>query len=651
MRKYFVQSHIVMTYITYTFILSLFSSSLLAVPFTVTVLNGAGSGVYEQDTTINIFADPYDSAADERSYREAPDPETATRTFDQWVGDIQYVDNIYAQDTTITLSGADVLVTATYKGTRKWLQSSVISDFPPAHRGVIFFFHGKGGCANCLFVLAESRRIIDDALARGFGVVAIDSLERGADAHWAGTGWSAPPDPANNVDMQRVVKVRQQLIADGQMSPLDPIYMIGMSNGGIFASQFNETTQAALDFPVSAMVMMVSPGSLAAIPETTVPTMFILAENDTAPEGTGSLNPTALNHYANLLSRGIPTQLYISKEAPLHEDRLWRIEGLNRADSQTIYQSFLANGVIDVNGYQSANPTDELWLPSLPAKYLKQEYDVGNQLKTAYAEHAFVNVFDDALFAFLENPTTVIELVPVINSFSPSSGEPYTVVTLQGDNFFDIQSVDINGVNAEVVSSTSSTLWVRVPDLATTGPINVTNSVGTVSSSGFFTVIHKTPVIDSFSPAHGVEGIVVSIQGRDLKDVTQVSFSGLNAEILMVTPATIWCRVPAGAVTGSIILSNAWGSETSATDFEVLLSPVIDSFYPAYGPIGTEVTILGSNFSYLQSVELGTDAAVYQVVSKNEIRMTVPDTVQPYGIIKVFTDGGYAISPTVFVVR
>ena len=244
----------------------LFSSSLLAAPFAVTVVNGVGSGVYEEGTTVNIIADPYDSATDERSHRETPDPVTANRTFDQWIGDVQYVDNIYAQDTTILMSGVDVSVTATYKDTRKWMANTVVSDFPPAHRGVIFFFHGKGGCAACLFQLAESRRFIDDALARGFAVVAIDSLMRGNEARWAGTGWTDPADPANNVDMQRVVEVRQQFILDGRMSPIDPIYMIGMSNGGIFASQFILATQAALSFPVNAMVMMVSRGSLTTVP-------------------------------------------------------------------------------------------------------------------------------------------------------------------------------------------------------------------------------------------------------------------------------------------------------------------------------------------------------------------------------------------------
>ncbi|GMQ83964.1 MAG: hypothetical protein BMS9Abin06_0712 [Gammaproteobacteria bacterium] len=93
-----------------------------------------------------------------------------------------------------------------------WAPQTVLSEFPDNHRGVIFMFHGKGGCAALIFRASQSRRFIDDALSRGYAVVAIDSLERGGEARCSNTDWSEPPVPAINVDMQRVVMVRNQLV-------------------------------------------------------------------------------------------------------------------------------------------------------------------------------------------------------------------------------------------------------------------------------------------------------------------------------------------------------------------------------------------------------------------------------------------------------
>jgi hypothetical protein len=77
-----------------------------------------------------------------------------------------------------------------------------------------------------------------------------------------------------------------------------------------------------------------------------------------------------------------------------------------------------------------------------------------------------------------------------ITGFSPSSGPPGTVVTINGVGFKSGATVHFNGAAASSVTIVSSTqLKATVPSTATSGPITVTSgSTGTVRSANNYTV-------------------------------------------------------------------------------------------------------------------------------------------------------------------
>lgn len=82
---------------------------------------------------------------------------------------------------------------------------------------------------------------------------------------------------------------------------------------------------------------------------------------------------------------------------------------------------------------------------------------------------------------------------PTITSFTPSSGATGTdYVQIIGTNFDPIaanNTVKFNGVMAQVISATTTLLYVIVPFGATTGTISVTTSGGTGTSAGNFTIV------------------------------------------------------------------------------------------------------------------------------------------------------------------
>src|SRR5581483_9091849 len=106
-----------------------------------------------------------------------------------------------------------------------------------------------------------------------------------------------------------------------------------------------------------------------------------------------------------------------------------------------------------------------------------------------------------------------------ILGFSPTSGPTGTTVTIVGTGFAAIpgnNSVEVDGSNASVISGTPTQLVVTVPQGAASGPINISNSSGSATSSVPFTVTAvgaDSLVISTFTPSVAAVGATVTISG------------------------------------------------------------------------------------------------------------------------------------------
>ena len=209
---------------------------------------------------------------------------------------------------------------------------------------------------------------------------------------------------------------------------------------------------------------------------------------------------------------------------------------------------------------------------------------------------------------------------PVVLSFSPIEGAVDTEVTITGENFSDMPSeneVRFGGVMAADPTSASTTsLTVRVPSGAVTGRVSVAVGGQTGTSSENFTVTGTTPapappVVLSFSPSEGVVGTSVIITGENFSDMpseNEVRFGGVMAAApTSASTTSLTVRVPSGAVTGRVSVAVGGQTGTSSEDFTVTVPapapdpPVVLSFSPSEGVVGTEVTITGVNFSDVPS--------------------------------------------------
>jgi hypothetical protein len=238
---------------------------------------------------------------------------------------------------------------------------------------------------------------------------------------------------------------------------------------------------------------------------------------------------------------------------------------------------------------------------------------------------------------------------PTIASFDPTSGPVGTEVTVTGSGLTGATTVAFNGVSASLFTVDSDTqLRATVPDSATSGPISVSNAAGTGTSADSFTVI-PPPTIASFDPTSGPVGTEVTVTGSGFSGTTAVAFNGTAALFTVDGDFQLRATVPDGATSGPISVSNAAGTATSADSFTVIVAPVIASFDPTSGLVGTEVTVAGSGFSGTTAVAFNGTAALFTVDSDAQIRATVPDGATS-GPISVTNPAGTGTSADSFTV-
>ena len=204
------------------------------------------------------------------------------------------------------------------------------------------------------------------------------------------------------------------------------------------------------------------------------------------------------------------------------------------------------------------------------------------------------------------------------------------------------------------------------------------------------------PAITSLSPSEGAVGTSVTISGSGF-DTTQgtstVTFNGTTAAPSTWSDTTIAVPVPAGATTGSVVVT-VGGLDSNAVTFSVTvpvgyiydalgrLRAVIDSggdtatynydavgnltsitrqnssvlsvveFSPTSGPIGATVTVYGTGFSTTanqNTVTFNGTAATVNSATAAQLVVTVPSGATS-GLINVTTPGGSASSASVFTV-
>jgi YD repeat-containing protein len=245
---------------------------------------------------------------------------------------------------------------------------------------------------------------------------------------------------------------------------------------------------------------------------------------------------------------------------------------------------------------------------------------------------------------------------PSVSSLTPNTGATGSAIVIAGANFRSSQgssTVTFNGVTATASSWSTSSITATVPGTATTGTVVVT--VGGQASTGVAFTVTSAPSITSLTPNTGAVGSSITIAGGNFggsQGNGGVKFNGTAATITSWSASSIVATVPAGATTGNVIVTAAGGVASAGKSFTVTAAPSITSLTPNTGPVGSSITIAGSNFGGSQgngSVKFNGTTATITSWSASSIVAVVPAGATT-GNVVVTAAGGVAASGVTFTV-
>ncbi len=256
------------------------------------------------------------------------------------------------------------------------------------------------------------------------------------------------------------------------------------------------------------------------------------------------------------------------------------------------------------------------------------------------------------LYSFNNTGSTPDGVQPYAGLIQASDGIFYGVTARGGTNgagtLFKITSTGIYSKLYDFVASTGSLPYATLRQHTNGKLYGEATSGGGLGHGALYSFDLGLAPFILVQPTSGIVSQPVSIMGQGLLGTTSVKFNLTSASANLLSDTYITTSVPAGATSGLVKVVIP-GKTLNSGKFRVV--PVVLSFSPPSGPVGTSVTITGNSFTGSTAVTFGGGKkALFTVLSYTQITATVPVGAVT-GTIQVTTSGGTAISSTAFTVN
>ena len=217
---------------------------------------------------------------------------------------------------------------------------------------------------------------------------------------------------------------------------------------------------------------------------------------------------------------------------------------------------------------------------------------------------------------------------PEVVTFTPDFGPVSTLITVEGNNFDELISLDFNdGVTADYNPSfgTNTALLFRVPVDAPLGDNMITMTTPSGTTSFPFRVTLEAPSIFNFSPQSANEGAIVSITGKNFFEPLEVLFfDSIPGNIIFASEDSIAVEVPANVQRGRLIV-NANGGAATTPEFFFSTNELLVNDFDGNGIRAETVRWL-----FYGNIDQSATTAIYdanpEATSGNFLKLTGTDT-------------------------
>ncbi len=217
---------------------------------------------------------------------------------------------------------------------------------------------------------------------------------------------------------------------------------------------------------------------------------------------------------------------------------------------------------------------------------------------------------------------------PQLGGFAPASGAAGTRVQLRGRDLSQVTRVTLGSTPLKIDQYTpnGAGIVVTIPQGAASGYFNVYDKRNTVSKSRrMFQVVAPAPYISGFSPNHGQPGSILRLTGGNYGNDVRISYG--RSPMRIIRQGNGWLEVaipPRARRNQQIVVSSPRGGVRSAGYFTLEQPPILGSYSPNWGSVGTRVQINGRNFMAGDRVTLGGQTCKIIQIQDGRITVEIP---------------------------
>jgi len=236
-----------------------------------------------------------------------------------------------------------------------------------------------------------------------------------------------------------------------------------------------------------------------------------------------------------------------------------------------------------------------------------------------------------------------IEAPPTITSIVPSTQLAGSNVVINGTNLTPAIYTYFGSDKAAILSSSSTSLTVRVPYNAISSNVYVKTYGGRISG-GYFAVTYPPISIYKIDPITGREDDNILISGTNFYRINKVRFGSgndiYNASFMNINTGIINAKVPRSGIWSQIHVISDDRNKTGVSTLKFVPFPRIDSITPQTGAPGTTFRITGYNFSGVTSASFSGILTSSVGILGNTILITTIPTGGTRDFIKITGPSG-----------
>lgn len=217
---------------------------------------------------------------------------------------------------------------------------------------------------------------------------------------------------------------------------------------------------------------------------------------------------------------------------------------------------------------------------------------------------------------------------PTIAAVAPAEFAAGTSITISGQNFAEGDAVLLDTQALTDLKITATSITGTVPAAAKAGKKLILKrakkKVGELAASSDgvarFTFV-PAPKLTSASPKFAAPGEVVTLKGKGLARVTELSLGGTKLKIDEQTDTTIKFTAVDGNTSGPVTVKSLGGEASLKKDYEVFYAPTLTSVDPPAAFEGDTITIAGTHLA-----AASTSAAVKFKLGSKSLKLAEPAT-------------------------